>query len=301
TITKNNIELFEGVLGEDIQEGIKTSRLQALGVISAVDDITYGAAAIAWHIDEVPGEETKVLRIDWLYVANYFRGRNLSDFLVGELVALCNEAGIEHITADISVNNEYKQRLARILGMWHFSFDTGVDPDIYIRIGDVTNLRRISEHKKGAKSLSSLDKKKAVQFVKSFLEKKDYKGYLLSRNLPADYIDMELSFFTVSRTDGMTLLLVHRDPLGMVRVEYLGNIAAKESEVEKLVSAFIGKALVKCDDDSIMYFSAEYPELTDFLNRLCPEQLGQHLIEGILSKPEDDMDEDDIKKLLKSL
>ena len=300
-ITPSNFDVFGSVINDDLMEDIKTTRRQALGALRTMDGTTYGVAAVAWHIDGVPGEEKGVLRIDWLYVNEKFRGRNLADFLLGELVALCNESGIEHISVDFSTDSESKQRLAEIFGMWQFFFDAGLDPDIYIRTGDVTNLRRIGEYKKGVKSLSSLDVRTGSRLVAGFFTKTGYKGYLVSGRLPKDYIDMGLSYYIGTPDDCWGLLLAHRAPLGMLRVEYLDCAPGHEEDVGKLVSAFLGKSLTGYDDNNIMFLSPDFPEVPEFVNKLCPNQLGQYIVEGLLSKPDDDLDEEDIKKLLETV
>ncbi len=299
-ITKDNMELFKTVLNVDLMEDVRTGRRQAFGALRTLEGKTYGAAAVVWHIDPIPGEKVGVLRIDWLFVNEKFRGRNLADFLIAEVVALCNETGIEHVSVDFSTENEFKQPLARTFGLWQFSLDTSEDPDVYIRAGDVANLRRLGEFKKGVKSLSSLGEKAANQLFRGFLVRSGYRGYLLSRDLPENYIDFGLSCFTGKPGSCTGLLLVHRLPYGMLRVEYMDCTKGHESDVASMVSAFIAGVVAGYDDNTLMCLTPDFDELSEFINGLCPNQLGQHLIEGILSKPDDDLDGDDIKKILET-
>ena len=296
-ITGDNAGLFRSVLNEDLMEDIATSRRQALGALRTRNKTIYGAAAIAWHIDEVPGEELGVLRIDWLYVNEDFRGRSLSNYLLGELVALCNEAGIEHISVDISANNESKQYLARIFGLWQFSFDAGADPDIYIPTGDVTDLEMIEEYSRGVKPLSTMEISKADRMVTEFLQKTGYSGYLTYQTLPGNYIDRELSCFMGKPGKCTGLLLAHRAPLGMLRVEYLDSLPGHYEYVPAMVSAFIKNAKDRYEDNSLIYMTPEFPRLQKFINMICPKQVGQDLIEGLLSKPDSDMDEEVVKEM----
>ena len=238
------------------------------------------------------------MRIDWLYVHESFRGRNLADYLLGELVALCHTEGIRHISVDIPAQHPYKLALTRLFATWQFTFDVGEDPDIYIRAEDVSNLRRIGELKKGIRFLSSLTNRAKGKLLRSFLLQNGYRGYLFSGQLPKGYIDPELSCFAGTPDACTGLLLAHKDPQGAIRVEYLDCDKNHIADAKKLISAFLGKVAMEYEGGSPIHLVNEFPELSEEMNRLCPSQLGQVLIEGLLSEPDNDLNEKDVKKLL---
>ena len=297
-ITKNNIDLFRTVLSKDVAEDIVTGRLSAIGALRTKKKTTYGVGALAYYFDEI-GTET-VLRIKWLFVNKDFKERGVADHLIAELTDSCAKAGVYNISVEFPTTCEDKKILGYIFGTWQFDMESGLDPDAVLRAGDVTGYSAIEKNKKGVSSLSEPDKKDSDLLIKKTLRTYGYNGYLMKADLPEGYIDRELSCFFGNGDTAKAILLAHRTPSGTVRVDYMGFADGCEALAFNLVSFFIGKAVILCEDDTLLKIPVEMEEMGDFLEEICPKQMGQYFVAGNMTKPEPEMDLDpnDIAKLM---
>ena len=86
----------------------------------------------------------------------------------------------------------------------------------------------------------------------------------------------------------------------MMRVDYAGCEPGAEKDLEKVVSYFIEKAVTVSDDDTLLYIPIETEQMLEFVDELCPTQMGQYLLEGLLTPPapEMNMDPEVLEKLM---
>ncbi|MBR5420660.1 MAG: hypothetical protein IK115_05885 [Lachnospiraceae bacterium] len=299
-VTKNNVDLFKTVLSVDLYEDILSGRRSALGALRTRNGNVYGVGAIAWYIDMDPFLNKPILRIDWLFVNEEFRERSVADFLMGELLAQLIQSGVENISAEFPGNAEGKEILAYFFGTWQFELGSGLSPEAVIRVGDITERKRISALSRGSEPLANFLETEKVRFIRHALGRLDYDGYL--KEVPGEYIDKELSFYAGSRTDIRALLLAHRTASGMLRVEYLASAPEREKFLPCLIWAFIDSAIRSGDENTELMIPVEAEELGEILDKFCRLQLGQYLLSGTLNPPlrEMDFDEDDIEKLLEA-
>ncbi len=297
TITKNNINLFRTVLPVDLYEDIVVGRRRALGAIRTIKGKTYGVAAIAYYQDRIETYEDPILRIDWLYVNEKFRGRGLSYFLLGELLYQVSKSGIAAVSAEFESGGEYNYLLGYILGTWRFEFGTGLSTTSVIRLGDITGFSKISSKIKGVQTLASLDDISREKLITTAFRKFGYRGYLA--NVPFEYIDPETSCFLETPETVSALLIAHKLPSGMVRAEYEGLSNDQDSAV-RVVCKFLESASLIYDDDDIIDIPIDSEELGIFLEDVCPGQMGQYTVEGILELLSDqDIDEKTVNELMK--
>ncbi len=297
-ITRNNIGLFTTVISEDLCEDIVAGRRSAIGAIRTIKGRTYGAGALVYFLDEVPTYENGVLRIDWLFVNEKFRGRGISHFLIGELMAQAAKEGVENMAISFPAKSEYNLLLGYILGTWHFEFGTGINNDSVIKVGDIKSFNKLSGRKKGAKSLFSLDEKARTHIIKNSLLRFGYRGFL--DDVPTAYFDPEMSFFFGSETKADAVLLAHRMPSGMLRVEFIGYEGSQQETKEILISTFLERVLYASNADDLLMIPVDTEETGEYLDELCPRQMGQYSVEGILEPPAAaiNMDEKNINELL---
>jgi hypothetical protein len=291
-ITKNNIDLFRSVLSAEIGEDILAGRIDAFGAIRTNMKTSYGVAAIAYHVMETPVFENGVLVVDWLFVNKRFRKREVANYLIGELLARTSEAGIDDVTVDIPSYAEDVRALAWIFGSWRFMLDRGINSDMMLQLGELSGFEKLDERQKGVKPLGKKD-------PKTVLKRLGYHGYLLAKDLPEGYIDQGLSCMIETGNRPSALLLAHILSSGTVRVEYLGSADDDAESDIKLISFFLNKACA-LPGDTLISIPAESEELTEFLNEVCPKQLGYELVEGVLTAPApgSDLKKEDIEALL---
>ena len=280
TITKNNLNLFQSVLPQDLGEDVACQRRSAFGAIRTDNGRTYGVGAIVYFTDRIPTYEEGVLRIEWLYVHEKFRKRGVARFLLGELLHQMIRAGLPAVSCEFPAKGAYNQLLAYILGSWSFEFDTWISPEALIRIGDITGFSQISAMKKGVQSWSSLDGK-----IQELLKAKAYRKFGCQHwfaKISPDYIDRETSCYLGSPGDVKALLLSHKTPSGLLRLEYLGFLKGQEENGKRLISRFLENAAKANEEDTLILVPVEQEEIGIFLQEICPGQLGQYMVEGVL-------------------
>ncbi len=302
-ITAGNIDLFKTVLSPEVKEDIMAGRRNALGAIRTSKKTLYGVAAIVYHTERSNVNENESLLIDWLFVNSKFKGRSLSNFLIGELINSAAENGIKDICAEFSQDLPDKKLLSYVLGSWNFDFNTRISSDGEMRIGDITGFKEIRDHSKGVNAFSSLGNVNGRKLIRNVLARFGYKGYLTAPLLPEDYIDYDLSFYTGSETDVSAVLITHRTVTGLIRVEFLEALEGKEELLYNLIAAFLEKAIKACDDDDIVVIPVEAEEIGEYLEKICSKQMGQYLLSGSIEQPlpEEDVTTEDIKDALAAL
>lgn len=302
-ITSDNISLFGTVLSPDIQEDIINGRLHALGALRTSKKTVYGVGAVVYHVDSLFIDTGEVLRVDWLYVNKKFRERGVANHLIGELIWRMSEVGITEMSVEIPANITDMKLVSYIFSSWQFSMDAQISPDTVIRVGDidVSKLEKTGNKKAGNKTVGSLsyfDNAVCKMLVKKALRCFVYSGYLW--NVPEDYLDKDLSFYVGSGTNTDIMLLTHRMPSGLIRVECPGATPEGEKYLQDLLSAFLKKVVKTEADDALVLITADAEEIGEIMNAVCPGQMGQYLIAGTLRMPPEglNLNSDDIEKLL---
>ena len=289
-ITAENAEAFSKVLTEDMREDVEAGKLHALGAIRTEAGRQFAAGAIVYNIEYSNFVDANLGRIFWLYVHEDFRERGIGDHLIAELVGSMLEHGVEYITMDSSLGDDADVIKGYIMASWKFRTETGINPDTMIRIQDIKNYSKIKDNSKGAKSIASLEGGINANGVKNALKRFSRPSYLSDEVISGGYIDTELSFYLGNETSVTGLLLTHRLPSGKVRVEYLKAEDDRFESHKKLLSAFIKEAVSKCGDDTLLYIPIESFAVAEYLEEISPIQMGQYLLEGLISPPTADLD-----------
>ncbi len=299
-ITPNNIDSFSKVLTEDLLEDVKTGRLSAIGAVRDLDEEMYGAGAVVYTVDKSPFDNENVGRILWLYVHEQFREQGVGDHMLGELIARMLDQGIEYITINGPTGDDITQDRLRayLMSSWTFELETTINPDGIMRVGDIKNVSRLKDMTKGVRLISDLKDGLEANVVKNALKRLGRPGYLSNELLSSDYIDPDLSFYIGTETTISALLLAHRTPSGRIRVEYLKADMDSDEYKKKLLSAFFKNAAIHAFDDTLLYIPLDSEEIMIFIEEICPIQMAQYMLEGLLAPPISGSDVDiDAKKV----
>ncbi len=289
-ITAENAEAFSKVLTADMKEDVEVGKLHALGAIRTENGKQYAAGAIVYTAEYSSFVDANIGRIFWLYVHEDFRERGIGDHLVAELVGSMLENGVEYITMDSRLGDDADLIKGYIMASWKFKTETGINPETMICIRDIKNLSKIKENAKGANSVADLEGGISANGVKNALKRLGRPAYLSDELLEGGYIDEELSFYVGSETSINAILLAHQLPSGMVRVEYLRSEPESFDYQEKLIFAFIKNAVSDLSDDTILNIPIGSFQQAEVLEEFCPIQMGQYLLEGLISPPTPDLD-----------
>ncbi len=297
-ITSDNINLFRTVLSSDIAEDVISGKVHAIGALRTSKQTVYGVGALVYHVDALPFGAYEVLRADWLFVNKKFRERGIAHHLLGELIAQMAEKGLTDMSAEIPADIPDKQLLSYIFGSWHFVQDVQISPDTVIRAGDIDSKRIKHALKNKAVSLERFDDATRNMIIKKALRQFAYAGYLWG--IPNDYADAKLSFYMSEGSEIKAMLLAHRMPSGIIRVECPGTAPKGEKYLPDLIYTFLERVMAAESEDTVIAISADGEETGEIINDVCPVQLGQYVISGTLSAPSGDinLDRKAIEKLL---
>lgn len=281
-ITARNMKIFAPLLTWDIVEEILAGKCDAYGAIRGSNDKTYGAGVIVYYMDADPlTQGSVIIRIKWLNVAEKFRQKGICNFLIGTLMSQLTDLSVSAVTVDIPALNSYSEVLGNTFGKWGFYFATGTTPEFTAEIDDIDGTEMLGKYAKGAQSFVKSGVDDII--IQRYLKKSVYQGYLNRGGLPKGYFDAELSFYLGEWNRANGMLLAHVSPSKTVKVELLDVYGDDPEKIKCLVSAFLIKALEKCESGTKVVIPVESPELGELLDKVCPVSVGEYLLEGILS------------------
>lgn len=280
TVTEKNVNMFETVLTPDLKEDISVGKTSAIGAFRSAFESVYGVGTLVYHIDREADQNGTVLCIDWLYVDSMFHREGVSGFLIGELMNRAAEVGIKKVLISFPASNRQKLLLGYLLGKWHFKIYSGLNPEIVIRVADITEVDKIEALSKDVSAVSDLDKNTRLQTIQRSLSRFGNHGLPHVSRLPADYFDLKLSGHIGTTKDPKALVLVHKMNNGMYRTEYCGTEDGNEKYAAMLY-AYVLRAAMSYDNNPIVMISCS-SKMSLFLGKLCPNQMGLRLVTGVL-------------------
>ena len=303
-ITARNIHIFMPVLTKDLAEDICTGRREAIGAIRTLEGERCGAGALVYHIDEAYGDDSDVIRIEWLYVHPSFRGRRIADNLLAEIVYQQKKTGMSAVACAFTVGDSWEPVIGGIFSKWKFMFSTQMEPDTIIDMGDIVDEGTIlSFYKKVGKTatpISKLGAKNIPRFVAMQLSQNGYRGYLWGQLRTPGFFDPDLSCYVGDAKAPKGVMLVHRTPSGLLRVEYIGLGASDMLPIEIMIGYLLGQAFNPALSVSRISIPVQMDELDELLSKLVPQQRSDLLVTAVLSDDllTDDITEDELRAVL---
>ena len=282
-ITENNVDRFIGVLTEDLIDDICSGRYQAIGALRFDGNGVSGVGALVYMVDTDRLGDEYILRIKWLFVKEKFRRHGVATTLLGGILWKNRALQNENVLVEVPIDKEWYGAYYNMLCDWHFDMEAGYSPQLYLRVSD---LKLNEDIEKMAGRVTPLKKMEASIRKKVFdiLGKKDDRVYtLLHRKLPADYFDEMLSGIYIKDGKPAGVLLVHRLPSQMVRVEYMGGDYQANWT---LLSHMLKMAKKHCASFAVLEFSVEKEEVGDYFDEYFDEHLRIPMVMADLQKPE---------------
>ena len=279
-VTEENIDRFSPLMSDDIEEDIKTERLQAIGALRFKDGDLYPVGVLAFSLrSDGLGEQT-ILDIEWLYVATDFREQGVATTLLGNILERCASLGIGAITLDFPDDDSQTFAFYNMLSDWHFELESAYAPEFTAKVSKGNLSKTIEKLTAVAKPIGGYSQLKELMDVISG-DDPGLKKVLLRRH-PEDYFDPKLSCFVYDKDKNGALLLAHRLPSGLVRCEYLGCTSKGLNYIKGLVSFLAVNAREVYGDDTVISALIESAELRKFLDENFKEQLAKPIIEASL-------------------
>ena len=281
-ITKNNIECFTGSLTEDLIDDISTGRYQAIGALRYDGQAVVGVGALVYLVDrDLLGDEY-ILRIKWLFVKEQFRRRGVATSLLGGILWKNKILENENVLVEVPIDKEWYDAYYNMLSDWHFNIESGYSPWLYLRVSKlkpVDIVKKMASFAKPLKELTGANRKKTFDA----LSRKDDRLYtLLHRNIPNDYFDEDLSGICVKNGKLLGLILVHRLPSRIARVEYMGG---DEKASQVLLSHMICKAKERYVFGTVLEFTVESEEIGEYFDKYFDDHLRTPMMMADLQRP----------------
>ena len=301
-ITPENISVFLPVLTKDLAEDILTGRREAIGAVRAKGVRSYGAGALVYYADDGPDGAT--LRIDWLYVHPDFRGRRIANSLIGEMVYQVQKGAGSTLAASFTVGENWEPVIGSIFAKWKFIFGTQMEGDTIVSIEDILDPAPIEEvrkkYGKEAKPLSEIQDRDRSSFIRRTLIRDGYRGYLWRQAEKPDYFDPELSCYVGDRRNPEGVMLVHRTPSGMLRVEYAGLGSGDGRSIFSMTGNVLYRAITTESSKSTLDFPIRMDEFEEMMKRIVPKQRSAFYVTAVLSGDyvEEDVTEEAVEELL---
>ena len=287
-VTDDSIRKYKPLLSDDVMEDIMVGRLQAIGALRYRDKNLYAAGVLAYRIDTDRLSEGQVLRIEWLYTATGFREEGIATHLLGNIIGKCADLNIDYITFDFPSENEWSQAFFNIFTDWHFTLDSGLDPEFLIKVSKDNESRFVDSHAREVKPLSSVSEPEYKEILDLFANN-DIRLKQLLKRIPAQgYFDPKLSAVYLNKKNNGGLLLAHRMPGGLVRTEYLGWTEAGGYALKALVSYLAVSAREIYGEGTLVSVPVESDEFGEYLGRSFENLLTKHITEASLSLPASD-------------
>ncbi len=266
-ITKENVERFKGSLTNDLIDDICSGKYRAIGALRYDGDGVYGVGALVYTMETDRLGDEKILRIKWLFVKESFRDRGVATMLLGGLLLKSASLGIENILCEVPIKREWNQAYYKLLSDWHFDFEAGLAPQLYLQMSDVEMLDELLDLAADVKPWKKLpaEKRKA-----------------LSGKFSENYFDGECSCFLSKGDAVLGALLVHRLPSGTIRME---RMEGDQKYGENLFSYMIISAKELWGDDAMVELFAESEEMNDYFDTYYAKHLRTSVILASLQKP----------------
>ncbi len=266
-ITKDNVERFRGSLTVDLMDDIRTGKYQAIGALRYDEDGVSGVGALVYFVDTDRLDDEYIVRVKWLFVKENFRNRGVATSLLGGLLGRCQALETENVLFEVPAKKELIQPYYKLLSDWHFDFEAGLAPQLYLKMKDVEAMDELWDMAADVKPLKKLPTDKLNSLSGKFAD---------------DYYDGELSCYIAKGDTILGALLVRRLPSGMIRME---RLVGDSKYVENLLSFMLISAKDICDDDTIVELFAESEELNDYFDAYYTTHLRTLVMLASLQKP----------------
>ncbi|MBQ7677386.1 MAG: GNAT family N-acetyltransferase [Lachnospiraceae bacterium] len=284
-ITSDNAARFVGLMPVEVMEEVNVGKCLAFGMLKKDGRKKFltPVASLVYYLEPSNIYPAGILRVKWMYVHEKFRKKGVGDEMLEQICVLMRDNGITAATVDYYAG-ESEEAMTALLTKHGYAISENMLPECIIvqRDMDQEQVEKIARYSHRAKTLSSLSDKDAMDMIRRFLVKSEYRGFLLERSLPKDYFALSCSCYIGDPGHAVSLLLSHRTPTGRVRMEYIGTLSGGEQDIRHLLCTFATCVYRDCMPDTEIEIPVRSKELRFDLDKLFPNQLSGEIKEGVL-------------------
>ncbi len=282
-LSASNVNAFSGVLSADQREEIAVGKYRGLGAIRYRDGRQFGVGAITYYLDRSPVSEQPVLRINGLFVHPDFRERGVASHLIAELVGSAAREGVEIFNMALPIEEEGDSLLAYVMKSWHFVPELGITTDAVFTGEDLLSSGNVKKTGEKALPFLALPGGMGSPLLKRTLNRLECPDYLLGAAPSDGYIDPFLSSFVGDEQKMLAILLAHRLPSGILRVEFLDCLPGENQALQQVICRFIQQVISEYGKEALMVIPVDFPDIEDFIGEILDVQRGQYLLDGLLT------------------
>ena len=305
-ITLHNAIAFKELIPPEHYDDILTGRKHAIGALRMVGDRSCAAGVIVYTIP-LAGDDTPMIRLDWIMVHEDMRQKGTGNFLIAQVLELTFQYEGMGIYVDLPVKKfEDEDEAAELsvlyncLDSWDLLFDLTLGNTFILKVSDCRGNKAVDREPKNVISVGNMGHK-ATEMIGLFFAGAYRHFDEELPDLPVEYFDKDLSCAVLHEGRIRSLLLIHRLEDDSLRYEGLIRSEASEPEdILNLLRAAYGACRKKGLEDSMIFGYLWSMEGMELLGSIIPEAQVTMLYRGILLPEENALSGEDWSRFRES-
>ena len=289
TLNSKTSEAFKNLVSPEDFARIDKNDVYTLGAVRFREGQKTAAGVLMFTVFAPEDKyDEAVARIDWLYVAEGFRGNHVADDLMAAMYNTLNRSGIKAVTCHVPVADLLPLMVCDFLSAWSINFSLEPFEDFDSTIGEIAANKKLEgdiSKKVKMRSLKELGIAEYSKVVYEVMRQKGEKNYKLEGK---DTLEPDLSILSEDSNGGMAFLMVDKTASGMLKIRQMsGNPLSRKILLDMLKYA-IRQAQLKYEPQTKVFAQISTNAATKLLDYMFPDHgLPMHLVGANLSPEED--------------
>lgn len=289
TLNSESAEAFRNLVSLEDFARIGKKNVYTIGAVRFKDDLKIAAGVLMFTVFAPQDKyDEAVTRLDWIYVAEEFRGTHVADDLMAAMYNTLNKSGIKAVTCEVPAADLLPMMVCDFLSSWSFNFSLEPFEDFNSTIEEIAGNKKLEgsiSKKVRMYSLKDLGIAKYNKAVSSVMNEKGERDYKIE-----DYENLEpdLSIFCEDGNGGKAFLLVDKTASGTLKIRQMsGNPSSRKILLDMLKYA-TRQAESKYDPQTKVFAQISTNAASKLFDYMFPNHgLSMHLLGANLSPEED--------------
>ena len=289
TLNEDSIKPFKNLISKDDIVRIGMDNVYTLGSVRFKNGQKTAAGVLMFTVfaPEDKNDEP-VARIDWLFVADEFRGDHVADDLMAAMYDTLNKAGVTAVTCEVPAVDLLPVMVCDFLSAWSIFFSLEPFEDFNATLGEVISYSSLSgkiSDKVSFSSLKDMGNKKFSAEIQNIMKEAGVKDFKLDE---IRTLEPDISLIAKSPSGGKAFLLVDQTPSGALKIRKMtGNPSSKKLFLDMLKAA-VKSANGKYDPQTKIIAQISSDVSAKLLDYMFPDHgLPMHLVGANLTAQED--------------
>ncbi|MBO4336695.1 MAG: GNAT family N-acetyltransferase [Lachnospiraceae bacterium] len=271
TLTKETAEPFKKLVPPEEYALIGKNGCYALGSVSKDKGSEKAAGVLIFTVNAADGSGGEpVACINWLYVAEEYRGHHAGDHLMAAMYDTLNRSGIKAVTCSVPAAEMMPMFVCDFLTCWWLYFNLEPMAEMHTSLSELSALPAFSKKLplKSGESIHSLKELKLKKFAAEAERIAYVKGEKRFSIEESDSLEEDLSAVIMNGDTAEAFLLVDITPSGVISLRLMRGSAKAGMLYLKLLQYALDKALEKYDDETVVYIEPKSKAAENLLNSL---------------------------------